>query len=57
MQLFPNTFQAFSIDELDKGLTYRAVKLLFRPLLRVKELYTQMGFFCSVNFGRSIYSS
>ena len=22
-----------------------------------KELYTQMGFFCSVNFGRSIYSS
>ena len=22
-----------------------------------EELYTQMGFFCSVNFGRSIYSS
>ena len=30
---------------------------LFRPLLRGEELYTQMGFFCSVNFGRSIYSS
>ena len=32
---------------------------LFRPHLWGKELYTQMGFFffCSVNFGRSIYSS
>ena len=25
-------------------------------LLRGEELYTQMGFFCSVNFRRSIYS-
>ena len=31
--------------------------LLFRPHLWGEELYTQMGFFCSVNFGRSIYSS
>ena len=27
------------------------------PLVGGEELYTQMGFFCSVNFGRSIYSS
>ena len=30
---------------------------LFRPHLWGEELYAQMGFFCSVNFGRSIYSS
>ena len=33
---------------------------LFRPHLwggGGEKLYTQMGFFCSVNFGRSIYSS
>ena len=33
----------------------RTFLLLFRPLLRGKELYTQTGFFCSVNFDRSIY--
>ena len=27
------------------------------PLLVGEELYTQLGFFSSVNFGRSIYSS
>ena len=34
-------------------------RLLFRPHLwgGGGGLYTQMGFFCSVNFGRSIYSS
>ena len=31
--------------------------LLFRPDFWGEELYTQMGFFCSVNFGRSIHSS
>ena len=31
--------------------------LIFRPLLNGEELYTQIGFYCSDNFGRSIYSS
>ena len=30
---------------------------LFRPQLWGEQLYTQMDFFCSVNFGRSIFSS
>ena len=31
------------------------LSLLFRPHWWGEELYTRMGDFCSVNFGRSIY--
>ena len=40
-------------------LSVLSVEVFFIPTPLVgggEELYTQMGFFCSVNFGRSIYS-
>ena len=37
-----------------RQVTYNMLILLSRPTLVGEELYTQMGFFCSVKFGRSI---
>ena len=39
-------------------LTCKQLFIVPTPLFSgEEELYTQLGFFCSVNFGRSIYSS
>ena len=40
---------------IDHLLSFRNVFIVPTPL--EEEIYTQMGFFCSVNFRRSIYSS
>ena len=39
-----------------KILRKKPFTIIVPTLLRGEELYTQMGFFCSVNFDRSIYS-
>ena len=51
--------RSIAVSETLSFLHISFIYLLFRPLLRGEELYTQLGFFffCSVNFGRSIYSS
>ena len=62
ISISPSYFRNFILAALVVGWRphgkVRHNLLLFRPHLWGKELYTQMGFFfCSVNFGRSIYSS
>ena len=62
-EVLPETFYRFCDEALflaSSGPDYFFINGIIVPTPLEgggEELYTQMGFFCSVNFGRSIYSS